>query len=163
MRIKNWYALVLIGLLAAAQLAVADDSTQLHGLWRLVAYEVESQSTGQKEPIMGRHPTGYGFFTSEGRIFFILTGEGRKPAKTVQGRADLLDSLIAYTGTYRVEGDQWITKVDTAWNPEWIGTEQVRKFRVDGERLQILTPWRVMPNWSEKGTTRSIVTFERAK
>lgn len=163
MRIRNWCALALIGLIAAMQPALADDSTRLHGLWRLVAYEVESQATGQKEPVMGQHPTGYGVFTPEGRVFFVLTGEGRKPAKTVQERADLLDSLIAYTGTYRVEGDQWITRVDTAWNPEWIGTEQARTFKLDGERLQILTPWRVMPNWPDKGTTRSIVTFERAQ
>jgi len=160
---RNWLALALIALLAATQTAVADDSTRLRGLWRLVAYEVESQSTGIREPTMGPHPSGYAIFTPEGRVFFVFTAEGRKPAKTVEERASLLDSLIAYTGTYRVEGDQWITRVDTAWNPEWVGTEQARTFKVDGARLQILTPWRVMPNWPDKGTTRSIVTFERAK
>ena len=112
---------------------------------------------------MGRNPTGYVIFTPEGRVFFVLTGEGRKAAKTVQERADLLSSLVAYTGTYRLEGDQWITKVEVAWNPEWIGTEQRRFFKVEGERLQVHTPWRVMPNWPEKGMTRSIITFERAK
>jgi hypothetical protein len=83
---------------------------------------------------------------------FILTGEGRKPAKTSEERADLLNSLVAkYTGTYRIEGDRWITNVDVAWNPEWVGTEQARNFKIDGERLQVLTPWRIMPNWPEKG------------
>jgi hypothetical protein len=71
--------------------------------------------------------------------------------------------LVAYTGTYRIEGDKWITKVDVAWNPEWVGTEQARSFKLDGERLQVLTPWRVMPNWADKEMTRSIITFERAK
>ena len=65
------------------------------------------------------------------------------------------------TGTYRIKGDRCITKVDVAWNPEWVGTEQARDFKIDGDRLQVLTPWRVMPNWSEKGMQRSIVTFER--
>jgi hypothetical protein len=96
-------------------------------------------------------------------VWFILTGEGRKPAKTVEERAELLGSLVAYTGTYRLEGDKWITKVEVAWNPEWVGTEQTRSFKVEGDRLQVLTPWRVMPNWPEKGMTRSIVTFQRAK
>ena len=54
----------------------------------------------------------------------ILTGEGRRAAKTDQERADLMDSLVSYTGKYRLEGDTWITKVDVAWNPEWVGTEQ---------------------------------------
>jgi Lipocalin-like domain len=65
-------------------------------------------------------------FTAEGRVFFILTGEARKPAKSDQERAELLNTLVAYTGTYRIEGDKWITKVEVAWNPEWVGTEQAR-------------------------------------
>jgi hypothetical protein len=159
---RSFCVMVLMGLIAAALPARADDTSRLHGLWQLVAYEVESQATGEKEPVMGRHPTGHAVFTPEGRVFFIFTSEGRKSPTTVQERADLLDSLIAYTGTYRVEGDQWITRVDTAWNPQWVSTEQARTFKVDGERLEILTPWRMMPNWPGKGTTRSIVTFERA-
>ena len=82
---------------------------------------------------------------------FVLTGEGRKAAKTVQDRAELLNSLVAYTGMYRVEGGKWITKVDVAWNPEWIGTEQIRSFTVDGKRLRVAAPWGIRPNWPEKG------------
>ena len=78
-------------------------------------------------------------------------------------RADLLNTLVAYTGIYRIEGDRWITKVDVAWNPEWVGTEQARNFKIEGDRLKVLTPWRIMPNWPEKGMSRSIVTLERAK
>jgi hypothetical protein len=82
------------------------------GIRKLASFEAEIQATGQKKPVMGQNPTGYVIFTPEGRAFFILTGEGRKPAKTVQERADLLNTLVAYTGTYRLEGDEWITKVD---------------------------------------------------
>jgi hypothetical protein len=153
----------LVWLLGGVQAGFADEGVRVHGAWKLLSYEVEIQATGQKEPVMGRNPTGFVIFTPEGRAMFILTGEGRKPAKSVQERAELLSSLVAYTGTYRIEGDKWITKVEVAWNPEWVGTEQTRSFRVDGDRLQVLTPWRVMPNWPEKGMQRSIVTFERAK
>ena len=146
-----------------AQPGFADDRSKVVGLWKLVSYEVEVQAAGQKEPVMGRHPTGYVRFLPEGRVFFILTGEGRKPASTEQQRAELLNTLVAYTGTYRIEGDKWITTVDVAWNPEWIGTEQSRSFKIEGKRLQVLTPWRVMPNWADKGMTRSIVTFERVE
>ena len=161
--VKFKWSVILFLFIFAVPPSFADDRSQVHGVWKLVSYEVEIQATGQKEPPMGKNPTGYVIFTPERRVFFVLTGEGRKAAKTVQERADLLSSLVAYTGTYRLEGDQWITKVEVAWNPEWVGTEQRRFFKVDGERLQVLTPWRVMPNWPEKGMTRSIVTFERAK
>lgn len=141
----------------------AEDAGTVVGTWKLVSYEVELQATGQKVPVMGEKPTGYATFLPEGRVFFTLTGEGRKPAKTDQERAELLNTLVAYTGTYRVEGDQWTTNVDVAWNPEWVGTEQVRSFKLEGTRLTVLTPWRIMPNWADKGMTRSIITFERAK
>lgn len=154
--------LAMVWLLAATQVAHAD-GTQLQGIWKLVSYEVEVQATGQKQPVMGAQPTGYATFTPEGRVFFVFTGEGRKPANTAQERADLLGTLIAYTGTYRVVGDQWITKVEVAWNPEWVGTEQVRRFKIEGDRLQVMTPWRVMPNWPDKGMTRSIITMQRTK
>jgi hypothetical protein len=159
----GWPILIAASVLASAQVSAADDRQQMIGFWKLVSYVVEIQATGQIEPVMGQHPTGYVNFSSEGRVMFILTGEGRKPAKTTEERADLLSTLVAYTGTYRIEGDRWITKVDIAWNPEWVGTEQARDFKIDDDRLQVLTPWRVMPNWPEKGMQRSIVTFERSQ
>ena len=158
----KWLVFFVLFMIAAHP-GFAGDCQQVQGVWKLVSYEVETQATGQKEPPMGKNPTGYVIFTPEGRVFFVLTGEGRKPAKTDKERADLLSTLVAYTGTYRLEGDTWITKVEVAWNPEWVGTEQKRAFKVDGRSLQVFTPWRVMPNWPQKGMTRSIITFERAQ
>jgi hypothetical protein len=60
-------------------------------------------------------------------------------------------SGLHYSGTYSVEGDKWTTNVEVAWT-EWVGTKQVRDFKLDGERLMVLTPWRVMPNWADKVT-----------
>ena len=161
--IRFKWLVALVWFLILVQPIFADDRAKIIGIWKLVAYEVEIQATSQKELVMGKNPTGYTIFTPEGRVWFVLTGEGRKVAKTIEDRAELLNTLVAYTGMYRIEEDKWITKVDVAWNPEWVGTEQRRFFKVDGERLQVLTPWRVMPNWPEKGMTRSIVTFQRAK
>jgi len=152
------FVLCLIG-----QPSFGDDSSKVLGTWKLVSYETEVQATGEKEPAMGQNPTGYVLFNAEGRVFLVLTGESRKPAKTSQERAELFTTLIAYTGTYRLEGDKWTTNVEVAWIPEWVSTEQVRSLTVDGERLQVLSPWRVNPNWPDKGMTRSIVTFVRSK
>jgi hypothetical protein len=143
--------------------ASSDNSAKILGVWKLVSFEAEIRATGQKEPVMGQNPAGYAIFTPEGRAFFTLTGDGRSPAKTVQERADLLDTLVAYTGTYRLQKDEWITKVDVAWNPEWVGTEQKRFFKLEGNRLQVLTTWGVRPNWPDKGMTRRILTFEKVK
>ena len=145
-----------------AQPSFGADRDKIIGTWKLLSYDIEIQSTGKKAPVMGAHPTGYAAFLPNGRIFFVLTGEGRKPATTDQKRAALLSTLVAYTGTYTIKGDQWATQVDVAWDPDWVGTEQVRNFDFDGKYMHVLTPWRVMPDWANKGMTRSVITFERS-
>ena len=52
-------------------------------------------------------------------------------------RAVLHKSMLAYSGKYRVEGNDFITVVDVSWNEEWNGTEQRRHFRIEGDRLFI--------------------------
>ncbi|MDD5298026.1 MAG: lipocalin-like domain-containing protein [Rhodocyclaceae bacterium] len=158
----KWFA-GLVLFLAAVQSVFAAGPAEIQGTWKLVSYEVEVQATGDKFPPMGKNPSGYVTFTPEMRVFFVFTGDGRKPGKTAEEKADLLKSLIAYTGAYRVEDGNWITQVEVAWDPAWVGTEQKRAFTIEGNHLQVLTPWRVMPNWADKGMTRSIITFERSK
>ena len=145
------------------QSSFGEEDSRIVGTWRLLSYVVEVQASGEKLPVMGEKPDGYVTFLPGGRVFFMLTGEGRKSAKTDHEKAELLDTLVAYTGTYSIAGDTWSTSVDVAWNPEWVGTKQVRTFKLEGDRLDVLTPWRIMPNWSDKGTTRSIVSFERSR
>jgi hypothetical protein len=156
-------AVLIVLALGAARLGLADNRSGLEGVWRLVSYTVEYQQTGRKVPMMGEKPTGYAIFTPAGRAMFVITGDDRKLPSDEKTRAALLNTLVAYTGKYRIEGDRWITTVEVAWNPEWVGTEQERFFRLNGNRLEVTTPWRIMPNWPEKGMTRSVLTFERSE
>ena len=135
----------------------------IHGAWQLVSYGVEVKSTGLMFNPMGQKPSGYVIFTPEGRVSFTLTAENRQAPECVQDNADLFNSMIAYTGTYQLNGNQWVTRVDAAWNPQWVGTEQTRYFLIEGDKLVVQTPWRVMPNWPNKGLTRSIVCFQRCQ
>ena len=151
---------VLVWFLVALQPSFADDRAKILGIWRLVSFEVEFQATGEREHIRGKNPTGYIIFTPEGRMMVVLTNEGRKAPKTDQDRADLFNSMVAYTGIYRIEDDKWIIKVDVSGNPALVGTEQARFFRVDGDRLQEITQWTPRP---EKGMGRTVITWERAK
>ncbi|WP_242400894.1 lipocalin-like domain-containing protein [Acetobacter okinawensis] len=94
---------------------------------------------------------------------FNLEGSNRLAATTDTDRAQLMKTLVAYIGRYRVEGDQWITTVQTAWAPEWVGTEQRRTVTVDGQYADVVTPWRKMPNWAAGKLSRSIIRFRRAQ
>lgn len=135
----------------------------IHGAWSLLSYDVEVQSSGTTFAPMGQQPTGYVIFTPEGRLSFTLSAEGRQHPQSINDQAKLFSSMIAYTGTYHLDPDRWITEVDVAWNPDWVGTQQIRFYRIVRDQLTVTTPWRIMPNWPDEGLTRSIVRFQRCK
>jgi hypothetical protein len=154
---------VLVLFFFAVQPSMSDDREKLLGLWKIVSFETEYQGTSEREPSLGKNPTGYNLYTPEGRVWSIITGEGREAPKTDQDRAGLFKSMFALTGMYRVEGDKLITKVDVSWNPTWLGTEQVRTFKIDGDRLQHISDWMPAVTKPERGMGRGILTLERVK
>jgi hypothetical protein len=156
----NW-AMACCGFLIAAAPALADDGAKFVGTWKIVSHENEFQDGSQRRPMYGNHPTGYIIFTPQGRMMAIIAAEGRKAPQTDEERAAAFRSLIAYTGTYRLEGDKFITSVDVSWNPAWVATDQVRFFKLDGDRLSITTGWLMNPNLGKMA--RSILEWERVK
>jgi hypothetical protein len=157
--------LVVLGLfLIALHPSYADDRAQIVGVWKLVSWEWEVQATGTRLPSMGKNPTGYLVFTPEGQMMQIATAEGRKAPNTEKERAALLDSMVAFTGTYRVEGDKFIVKYDVAWQPARVGTEETRSFRVEGNRLHLIGGWAPSTRAGVTGSRgRTIATWERVK
>ena len=152
-----------IGALLVAQLAIADDRESLVGTWKVVSYANEFQDGSPRSAPYGQSPTGYIILTAEGRMMAIVAGDGRKPATTDEERATLLRTMLAYSGMYRLEGDKWITKVDVSWNPAWNGTEQVRFYKLDGNRLEVTGAWVPAPLLPGSPILRGVVVFERAK
>jgi hypothetical protein len=148
------------GIMARVTLTRSGDRAPLVGLWRLVSFQREYQATGEREYPMGNTPTGYILFLPEGRMAVVITGEGRKAPTTDQDRAGLFNSLVAYTGPYRVDGDKWITMVEVSMNPAWVGTEQTRAFQISGDRLQETQPWTPRP---DNRMARAVIMYERVK
>ncbi len=139
-----------------------DLASSLLGTWELVSYHVEDLDTGRLIDAMGENPRGYVMFTADGWVAFNLEGSDRQPAESESDRADLMKTLVAYIGRYRIEGNQWITDVRSAWAPEWVGTEQRRTASVNNGEVKVITPWRVMPNWGDGKPSRSIIRFRKA-
>ena len=162
--VKFKWLVVLVLFLIAVQPSFADDRAQIVGVWKIVSYEREIQATGARLPIMGKNPMGYLVLTPEGRMVQIITAGGRKEPNTDKERAALLDSMVAITGMYRLEGDKFIIKIDVAWHPARVGDEQARFFRFEGDRLQVITEWTPATIAGKTGSMgRSIITWERAK
>ena len=135
---------------------------QIVGTWALVSVVYEDVSSRERTPVYGEHPRGIQIATPEGRWLALMTAEGRAIPKSDADRAQALKSMIAYTGRYRVDNGQVITKVEAAWNEAWVGGEQVRNIRFAGDRLYIESPPMPHPNINDK-TVQVIVVWQSEK
>ena len=150
-------------LLLSACATPLDQGKALLGAWKLITHDTEFQDGSAPRKLFGNNPPGYLIFTSEGRMMAVLEAEGRKPAKTDEDRANLLRSVAAYSGLYRLEQDKWITKVDVAWTPLLHNTEQLRYFKLDGDRLEVITPWSPDARLPGQPVTRTKLIWQRVK
>ena len=139
------------------------DPKPLVGVWKLLSFENEFEDGSPRRPMFGEHPSGYIIFTSEGRMMAVIEAEARKAPSTDADRAALLQTVSAYSGTYRVDGDRWTTTVDVAWNPAWKGTQQVRMYVLVGDRLTVTSMWQPAINLAGSPMSRGILVFERVK
>ena len=156
-------SILLCALLMLCGAANAADKDRIVGTWKLVAVSYEDAQSKERTPVLGEHPRGYQIATPEGRWIALVTADGRPVPKTDEDRAKALRSMIAYSGRYRVEENKVITKVEVAWNEAWVGGEQVRFLRFEGDDiLNIESPPMPHPNVDNK-VVRVIVTWARDK
>ena len=158
-------ALLICILMLLNSQVLADDKSDraaIVGTWKLVSVVYEDQATKERTPVLGEHPRGRQIATADGRWLALVTAEGRTVPTTDAERARALQTMIAYTGRYRVEDGKVITKVEAAWNEAWVGGEQVRFIRFEGDRLFIESPPMPHPNLAGK-VVRVIVIWEREK
>ena len=139
-----------------------DNREKIVGVWSLVSVVYEDQETKERTPVLGEHPRGRQIATANGQWLAVVTADGRPIPKTDAERARALQTMIAYTGRYRVEGGKVITKVEAAWNEAWVGGEQVRLVRFEGDRLFIESPPMPHPNVNDK-IVKIVVIWEREK
>ena len=119
---------------------------RLIGSWRLVSYETTDPA--------GRKGRPYG--DAVGRISYDangnMTGQVMRPdrapveageSQAQQARGAYL-GYIAYFGTYDVaaDGRSVAHHVQGPLNPAWVGGDQIRQLRFDGERLILSTETR---------------------
>ena len=119
------------------------DENPLLGTWKLQSMIYEAIASGQRSSPFGDHPVGYLSYSPDGRMYAILAAEDRpKPRDSVPTDAEkvkLYESVLAYAGTYTVDGEKVIHHVDISWNQSWTGTDQVRFYKLDGNTLTITT------------------------
>ncbi len=115
------------------------DAGALIGTWRMLSWTRTVVATGAVTDAMGPNPNGYIAYQTDGRMMaLVVDGRTRQPGAQAASDADkaaLFDSpMLAYSATYRIEGDHVIHTVDAAWHPAWCG-DLIRPFKLDGDSL----------------------------
>jgi hypothetical protein len=139
--------------------AFADDA-RIVGSWKAVSLIYEDPQTKEQILPFGQHPKGRMVILPTGQWIIISTAEDRKPPQTEAERAAALSTMTSYTGRYHFEGDKIVTRVEASWNEAQVGTDVIRSFQVDGNRLILTSPAVPNPNLGNR-VVRSIVTWER--
>ena len=157
-------AILAMALFGTASVALAGDNL-LVGTWKLKSFVRQDVATGDRRPALGEHPDGYLGYGLDGRMYAILVAGGRVvPAgdqPTDEERVQLHRSMIAYAGTYTIAGDRVVHHIDIAWNNARLGSDQVRFFKLVGDRLSLTTERNKSPIDGSEGF--GVLEFERLK
>ncbi|QLY30479.1 lipocalin-like domain-containing protein [Nocardia huaxiensis] len=145
---------------------------ELVGTWKLLSLRQERADGSTAEP-MGSDPLGYITYTESGYVQCIL-GPAQRPKLGAQpdefaardGLARVLFTVpklpgllrlgvsalqtVVYAGTWEVEGNTVIHHAELAGLPDWDGTDIVREYEVESQRLRLIARFptnRVVVDW----------------
>src|SRR5689334_13952541 len=103
---------------------------QIVGTWRMLSWKRTLIPSGEQSDALGPNPFGYINYAPDGRLMVFVLKSGRPRPKgntpTAEEKVALFDTLFAYVGSYVVEADRVIHKLDGSWNELWTGTTQTR-------------------------------------
>lgn len=119
-------------------------SNSLIGTWKLISMTHENLVTGIVADDYGPNPVGYLSYSPDGHMIVIITKANRKKLTnkiTASHEAiELLNTMTSYAGTYTIKDKQIVHHIDVAWNPSWVNTNQVRFYKLEGNRLTLTMP-----------------------
>jgi len=114
------------------------------GSWRLVSWVEEETESKAVHKAFGDNPLGVLTYTADGRMSVFFADPRRKspasPKATDTEAAELYRTMVAYAGSYSIEGNKVTHKIEVSLNQAWNGTNQVRFIEVKDNQLTIKTP-----------------------
>jgi hypothetical protein len=147
-RFTTLMVVLVLATSAVCQLAQAADA--IVGTWRLVSWVEEETESKAQHKNFGDKPSGILMYTADGRMSIIFADPRRQapaaPQATDTEAANLYRGMVAYAGSYRLEGDKVLVHVDVSWNRAWDGTDRPpTTVEVKGDRLTYKTSPFVSP------------------
>lgn len=165
---KKLIGAALMAMSMAAGSGWVEAQQNVVGVWRLVTYKALDPDSGTVIEPFGPAPKGVLHYTAGGRMSALLTAGDRKRFSAgnrinapAAERAEAFATSSAYAGTYTLEGDRVTHHVEIATNPDWVGGDQLRYPKIEGNRLTITTP--PLPTRPDGKLRVSTLVWERAE
>lgn len=137
---------------------------QLVGTWKLERMRTTYDSGREIYPL-GEDAQGWLLYTSDGYMAASLSRAGRPAFETGERlsandaeKVEAWDSFFSYCGRYEIRGEQVVHHIEGSNYPNWIGSEEPRTLRLEGDRLILTTP----PQKTRRGVQTSQVVWRRA-
>ena len=138
--------------------------TRFIGTWKLVSYE--NRSGNQVTYPLGKNPVGYIMYNDEGYMAVALMASNRRRFSSIDITGGTNDEIVAaygtyisYCGKYEVTEDRVIHHVEVSFYPNWIGENQERFYKFEGDKLILSTPPMILGGKQQSG----YLIWERAK
>lgn len=165
---KKLIGAALMAMSMAAGSGAVEAQQNVVGVWRLVTYTSVDPDSGAVIEPFGPAPKGVLHYTAGGRMSALLTAGDRKRFTAgnrinapMEERAEAFATSSAYAGTYTLEADRVTHHVEMATNPDWVGGDQLRYPKIEGNRLTITTP--SLPTRPDGKLRVSTLVWERAE
>jgi transposase-like protein len=158
-------ALLVLSTLFLAPTTINARAADVVGTWRLSSVSNEETESKVAHKPFGDHPVGSITYTADGHMMVIFADSNRKPPvapRATDGEAvELYRTMVAYAGTYSVDGNKVTHKIDVSWNQAWNGTNQTRFIEVKDDQWTITTAPFVSPFLNKQVV--STLAFDRVK
>jgi len=105
----------------------------LLGTWKLIEARAFDESGNEMVSPLGPTPMGLVLFEAERMIGVVADGRPAMPPQSPQR------AFFSYTGSYRFDGEQLVTRVDGASSPDGF-TDQVRRITFQGPNRIVAVP-----------------------
>ena len=126
------------------------------GTWKLVSYE--NRSGNQVTYPLGENPVGYIMYNAEGYMAVAIMAANRRRFSSTDIMAATTEEIVSacstystYCGKYDVTEDKVIHHVELSLYPNWIGEDQVRFYKFEGDKLILSTPPMIFSGKQQSG------------
>ena len=131
-------------------------SERFIGTWNLVSYE--NRSGDQVTYPFGKNPVGYIMYNDEGYMAVALMASNRRRFSSIDIMGGTTEEIVAaygtylsYCGKYGVTEDRVIHHVQVSSYPNWIGEDQVRFYKFEGNKLILSTQPQILGGKLQSG------------